>query len=87
MSVVDLAKTLDTDRELIEIGIRPGERLNETLIVREESQHTIDIGAHFVIYPPQGHIESNLPFQYEYTSDKPAYWLTSKDMRQLLKDS
>jgi UDP-N-acetylglucosamine 4,6-dehydratase len=87
MSVVDLAKTLDPDRELVEIGIRPGERLNETLIVREEAQHTIDIGSHFVIYPPQDRVESNLPFQFEYTSDKPAHWLTPDEMRELLKDS
>lgn len=87
MRVVDVAKTLDPNREIIEIGIRPGERISETLVIREESMHTVDIGKHFIIYPPQKKVESNLPFQYEYTSDKPEHWITSEELVGLLKDS
>ncbi len=87
MSIIDLARTLDPEREIKEIGVRSGERLHETLVVREESMHTIDIGSHFVIYPPQEHIETNLPSQYEYTSDKPDHWLTSDELKELLKNS
>jgi UDP-N-acetylglucosamine 4,6-dehydratase len=88
MSIVDLAHTLDPDREIVEIGIRPGERIHETLIVREESLHTINLGGHFIIYPPQEKtIISNLPSQYEYTSDKPFHILTSDEMKELLNQS
>lgn len=87
MSMVDVARTLDANREIIEIGIRPGERLHETLIVREEAMHTIDTGTHFVIHPPQDKGVSNLSFQYEYTSDKPDHWLTSDELKELLKNS
>src|SRR3990167_5294417 len=84
MLVTDVAKTLDPDREQIMIGVRAGERLHETLVVREESQHTVDIGNYFVVYSPKDHIQSNLPFQYEYISNKPSHWLTSDELKGLL---
>jgi UDP-N-acetylglucosamine 4,6-dehydratase len=87
MSIVELAKTLDPNRDIKYIGIRPGERLHETLIVREESMHTYDIGEHFIVNDPQKNVGTNLLFQYEYTSDCPSHWLTSDELKQLLKDS
>lgn len=87
MKIVDLAKTLDPDREIVEIGIRPGERVHETLIVREEALHTFELPKHFVINPPTKKIENHLSYQYEYTSDKPDHWLTSEEMKEMLKDS
>lgn len=87
MKVVDLAKTLDPDREIIEIGIRAGERLHETLIIREEAMHSQDVGDHFIIRPPETTVLNPLPFQYEYTSDKPVHWLTSDELKELLENS
>jgi len=87
MKVVDLAKALDSERPIIEIGIRPGERLHETLVVREESMHTEDIGDYFIVHPPVTKHVGNLPFQYEYTSDNPTHWLTNKELFELLDES
>lgn len=87
MSIVDLARTLDPNRHIIEIGIRPGERVHETLIVREEALHSRDDGKHFTIHPPTAKLEANLPYQYEYTSDKPAHWLTSDELKLMLAES
>lgn len=87
MSVVDLAKALDLDREQVEIGIRAGERLHENLVIAEEALHTIDIGNYFIIYSPREKVKSNLPILYEYTSDNPTHWLTNEELFELLKDS
>ncbi len=87
MKLTDLAKAIDPEREIIEIGIRAGERLHETLIVREEAMHTIDLGETFLIYPPGDKLIDPLPFQYEYTSDQPEHWLTPEELHELLKDS
>lgn len=87
MSLRKVARTLDPDREIIEIGIRPGERLHETLIVREESLHTRRQGKNFVISPPNLTPTDHLPYQYEYTSDDPDHELTSAEFLALLNDS
>lgn len=90
MKLVDLAKALDPDREVVEIGIRAGERLHETLIVREEALHTSESAKYFEVFPPTSPritIFGSLPFQYEYTSDNPTHWLTADELKELLKDS
>ena len=92
MSIVDLAKTINPDNEIIEIGIRPGERLHETLLIREESMHTRQNNQYkmFIIDPPWKPIDPevhNLPFQHEYTSDSPDHWLSPDEMREMLSKS
>jgi UDP-N-acetylglucosamine 4,6-dehydratase len=88
MTIKDLALALDPFREIVEIGIRPGERLHETLIVREEALHTEDMGEWFCVHSPKQkrHYES-YPSQYEYTSNNPSYWLTVEGLMALMEDS
>lgn len=87
MKLVDLAKVLDPNRGIVEIGIRPGERLHETLIIREEAMHTYLKDGYFYINPPTCPTQSNLPFQYEYTSEDTEHYLTPEKMLEMLKDS
>jgi UDP-N-acetylglucosamine 4,6-dehydratase/5-epimerase len=95
MKLVDLAHTLDPDRVIEVIGIRPGERLHETLIVREEAQHTLKYpDGKFVIHPPNIIREplldsgiQRLPDQYEYTSEDTSCYLTPEKMRNMLAES
>ncbi|MEA3351518.1 MAG: UDP-N-acetylglucosamine 4,6-dehydratase (inverting) [Chloroflexota bacterium] len=51
MKVVDLAKAVSPDAELEFIGIRPGEKLHEILISRDESRSTIELDDMFVVQP------------------------------------
>lgn len=83
-NICNLAAAIDPDREQLEIGIRPGERLHETLIVQEESMHTRDMGEYFIIYPSDSQVHSNLPDQYEYRSDDRNIQLTVRELRTML---
>lgn len=83
--LVSLAKAVDPDHEIVEIGIRPGERLHETLLIREESLHASDIGDYFIIHSPKATVLNPLPFQYEYTSDLPARTLTVEDLAEMIQ--
>lgn len=52
--VVDIASAMIADRqgiEVREIGVRPGEKLNEVLISEEECHHVVQRGSYYVILP------------------------------------
>ena len=72
----------------IEIGIRPGEKLHETMITSEDARHTIDIGDYYVIKPetisykgPEGK-----PVQegFCYNSGTNDRWLSVDELRKSL---
>lgn len=85
--LVTLAEAMDAARLIEEIGIRPGERLHETLLVREEAMLSVQLDNHFIVEPGDMPVESNLPFQYEYTSDKPEHELTVDEIREMLGET
>lgn len=89
MLVYDLMKVVDPNREIVETGIRAGERLHESLIVREEAIHTESTDNMFVIRPPEETVDSFLavPFQYEYTSNAPKRWIQPDEMKKMIEES
>lgn len=87
MSMENLCKALDPKREIVEIGIRPGEKIHEELINSSEALHTEDHRMCYVIYPPQIEVNSELglPSGFEFTS-KNALPLSDVALYQLLDD-
>ncbi len=51
MKVIDLAKAIAPECDIEEIGIRPGEKLHESLITEEEGRNTIAYKDMYVILP------------------------------------
>lgn len=49
--MVDLARALNKNVELKEIGIRPGEKLHEKMCPKDDSYRTIEFDDHYVISP------------------------------------
>lgn len=82
--VLSLFRAVDPIWPIVDIGIRPGEKIHEQLIEEVESRCTIDKETYFLVYPPLSDIESNLPDGYGYYSNAPARELTSADLRSLL---
>ncbi|HEC91750.1 MAG TPA: UDP-N-acetylglucosamine 4,6-dehydratase (inverting) [Candidatus Atribacteria bacterium] len=91
MKIVDLAKTICPKCKLETNGIRPGEKINEVLISKDESRRAIDMGSFFVIKPnfPFWKTEnwkgSSLPEDYEYRSDTNLNRITVGEMRQIIE--
>jgi len=96
MKIVDLAKAIKPDCTFKIIGIRPGEKLHETLISEEESRKTKILDDKTYVILPQFEWKENLYRKYEnlpsvkegfvYRSDKNDWWLTVEDLKNLIKN-
>jgi UDP-N-acetylglucosamine 4,6-dehydratase len=91
--IIDLARVIAPDSEIKVIGIRPGEKLHEMMISRDESRSTIEVLDMFVV-EPQGALwfrfdwskEGMLvPDGFKYTSDNNTEWLSENQIRALIK--
>lgn len=94
MNIMDLAEAVAPGCRYDFIGIRPGEKLHEVLISREEAYHTLDVGDMYVILPLYAWWQTKnwsqgkpLPDGFYYGSDNNDRWLSVDQLRQLLTES
>lgn len=83
MSVLRLAQLIGGDLPIKDIGIRPGEKIHESMVAEAESFHTCETEYHFQIFPPNTHYR-NLTAPFSYTSDT-APVLTDDQMREMIR--
>lgn len=93
MRVVDLAEAMapGVPREIV--GIRPGEKLHEVLLTADESRHSVDADDVYVVLPEHPWWEDHprwmqgrqLEDGFVYSSDNNDWWLTTEELRDLLK--
>jgi UDP-N-acetylglucosamine 4,6-dehydratase len=90
--IVDLARAIAPAAEIKIMGIRPGEKLHEMMISRDESRSTVELEDRFVV-EPVGHLwfrhdwsteGRRVPDGFKYTSDNNSEWLTEDQIRQLV---
>lgn len=91
MRLVDIAHIIAPEAQWEVIGARPGEKLNEILITREEAPRTKEFETHYVIEPQHpfwnpAHVEGGTPVpeEFEYRSDTNPWWLSREDMAAYL---
>jgi UDP-N-acetylglucosamine 4,6-dehydratase len=98
MKLVDLFEILAPGIRRKVIGIRPGEKLHEILITKEESGHSLELPKYFVILPEDKElfdaknrfkrlyrIGRKLPRGFVYTSDSNKNWLTKEKFKQIVQ--
>lgn len=91
MKITDLAKAVAPDAEMVEIGLRPGEKLHEEMISEEEGRRAIQIlDTRYVLQPdlatwgytpPEG---TAVPDGFHYTSNNNDLWYTGEEMMNIL---
>ncbi|MGE7695958.1 UDP-N-acetylglucosamine 4,6-dehydratase (inverting) [Lysinibacillus sp. NPDC094177] len=93
MKVTDLAKAIAPECEIEIIGIRPGEKLHEAMIMEDDARHTIEFDDYYIIQPelawwPQGKLNGGkvLPNGFAYTSDNNTEWLTIEQLKDLVEE-
>ncbi len=90
MKITDLAEAIAPGMPTKEIGIRPGEKLHESMITSEDSLYTIDIGNYYVIKPQtfayKGPLGVPVVENFAYSSSTNDSWLSVKDLQKTLKE-
>ncbi|MDJ0897031.1 MAG: UDP-N-acetylglucosamine 4,6-dehydratase (inverting) [Alphaproteobacteria bacterium] len=93
--ITDLAHAMAPDLPHRMIGIRPGEKLHELMITRDDARLTLDYGEGYVIGPQAedwapsaalAGVAHAVPHDFEYASNTNGYWLAVPEIRQLLHD-
>lgn len=94
MKIIDLANAVAPECRIDIVGIRPGEKLHESLISTDEARHAVDAGNFYVIEPEGPHWRYDkwanakaLPDDFCYTSDLNVDWLTENDLHALICES
>jgi len=93
MRIMDLAKAVAPDADLDFIGIRPGEKLHEVLISRDESRSTVELENMYVVQPLEtfwfgGEWDSrgtSVEDGFKYSSDHNDQWLSEEQIRKIIK--
>jgi UDP-N-acetylglucosamine 4,6-dehydratase len=81
MYIVDLAEAIAPDAKLKIVGVRPGEKLHEVLISRNESHYTSGLDDMFIVRPNQ----KTAHCSFKYTSNENDHWLSVEDLRQMIE--
>ena len=94
VKIKELIKTVNPRTKIKEVGIRPGEKIDELLISKDESSNTVETNNNFIIFPKNPHVRSNLFKRYkskkrvtsfEYSSKNNKEFLSSKELSILIK--
>lgn len=89
MRITDLAEAVAPGSPLVEVGIRPGEKLHEEMIAADDSRRTTLLADRYVVAPvlAQWGFEpvrgEPLPDGFAYRSDTNDLWLSVEDLRRL----
>ena len=90
MRIVDLAEAIAPGSPLVEIGIRPGEKLHEEMVSGDDSRRTFRLQDRYVVAPVLAEwgyfpaVGEALLEGFAYRSDTNDLWLTIDDLRDLV---
>lgn len=88
--LIDIAEIIAPNLPMIETGIRPGEKLHEILLNKEESLHCVEYDDYYIIEPEFDFLGKSVykyaNSQFEYTSDTNTDFLDKEKLRGLIND-
>jgi UDP-N-acetylglucosamine 4,6-dehydratase len=94
MKIMDLAKAVAPDCKTEIIGIRPGEKLHEVMVPSDDARNTIEFDNYYMIKPDFRYFSRRfnssvgggpVPEGFEYNSGTNNWWLTTEELREIIK--
>lgn len=94
LRIVDLATAIAPQLPTYECGIRPGEKIHEQMIAREEAFKTLEFDDYYLIQPDSDwwslryhNIEGKpVPQDFTYDSGTNTQWLSVEDIKNLIEE-
>ena len=96
IKVVDIAKAISSNAKIVEVGIRPGEKLHEQMIGVEDSLDTYEYNEYYKILP-QIYSEENykksiksgkkVSKNFSYSSDNNTEWMEAKFLKDWIQSN
>ncbi len=93
MKITELANVLAPGVPHEIVGIRPGEKLHETMITTDDARSTLELGDRYIIQPAFNSWNRNadeyetaapVPEGFQYSSDTNTEWLDEQSMAKLI---
>jgi len=92
MNIMDLAQAVCPECKTEIIGIRPGEKLHELMISRDDAANTVEFDDHYLVKPAFRFFENryknsngkSVPEGFEYSSKNNDKWLTIEDLKKMI---
>ncbi|MCB1509490.1 MAG: UDP-N-acetylglucosamine 4,6-dehydratase (inverting) [Hyphomicrobiaceae bacterium] len=94
MKVTELARALAPNLPIKIIGIRPGEKLHETMVSADDARNTVELADRYVIQPAFHGWDKDMqalpnskpvPENFSYSSDNNTEWLGVEDFHEVMK--
>ncbi len=92
--ILDVAEAIAPGARLVDIGIRPGEKLHEEMITESDSYNTIEFDRYYAILPSDAQKEVYLQHYdarpvspgFKYNSGTNSEWLDAQALRTLIRE-
>ncbi|MBI5328826.1 MAG: UDP-N-acetylglucosamine 4,6-dehydratase (inverting) [Deltaproteobacteria bacterium] len=95
MNIMDLAKAIAPECKYDIVGIRPGEKLHEVMILEDDSRHTLEFDKYYIVEPEfhwwsnESHIANGgkpVKESFRYASNTNDRWLATEELKEIIKD-
>ena len=94
MKVTEIAKAINEKSKFKIIGIRPGEKIHEQMIGSDDSSSTYEYKSFYKIFPNSSKLTKKIVKKgkkvkesFQYSSNTNKEWMTTKDLKQWIKDN
>lgn len=92
MNIMDLAKAIAPKCKTKIVGIRPGEKLHEIMVPKDDARGTLEYKDYYIIQPDRKFFSNRFKKKegkpvapdFEYSSDANKWWLTIDELRKMM---